>query len=237
MIETIKDMKRGKETYESLNLERTASQILHQMEDKEDNLESTKQRVLANARAIYGPTRHLDIISFAPTSSRRITAAIVEHNPTGRSYIHCCSAKEGTRLAAMEHLLVITEDVMQRLIDKEGVTSSGWLPATPQVQHAINYAASVCGESAVGSVVGSRRGSVQPIDGLHVSPHYSGVEGFQKPGLVRNNSDHHMHQPRESPAVIPRTNSEIMLAPKPVPVGRFPGGQPGRMQWHLGSEG
>src|SRR5687767_12557489 len=79
----------------------------------------------ANARAIYGSTRNLDIISYAPTSSRKIGAAIVEHQPTGRSYIHCSSAKEDSRLAAVEHLLVITEDILQRLMDAEGITSSG----------------------------------------------------------------------------------------------------------------
>jgi hypothetical protein len=49
MIETLKDMKHGKSgSYESLALERTASQILHRMEDKdsEDSLESTRTRVL-----------------------------------------------------------------------------------------------------------------------------------------------------------------------------------------------
>ncbi|KAF2019417.1 hypothetical protein BU24DRAFT_406086 [Aaosphaeria arxii CBS 175.79] len=79
----------------------------------------------ANARAIYGATRHLDTISFAHTSSRKIGVAIVEHNPTGRSYIHCSSAKETSRLAAFEHLLVITEDILQRMLDTEGISSSG----------------------------------------------------------------------------------------------------------------
>jgi hypothetical protein len=49
MIESIKDLKHGKtSSYESLTLERTASQILHHMEDKdsEDSLESTRARVL-----------------------------------------------------------------------------------------------------------------------------------------------------------------------------------------------
>jgi hypothetical protein len=49
MIETLKDMKHGKSgSYESLALERTASQILHRMQDKEseDSLESTRTRVL-----------------------------------------------------------------------------------------------------------------------------------------------------------------------------------------------
>lgn len=49
MIETFKDMKHGKSgSYENLTLERTASQILHHMEDKdsEDSLESTRARVL-----------------------------------------------------------------------------------------------------------------------------------------------------------------------------------------------
>lgn len=147
--------------------------------------------VLANARAIYGPNRCLDVISFAPTSSRKIGAAIVEHNPMSRSYIHCTSAKEDSRLAAVEHLLVITEDLMQRLIDAEGITSSGWLPATPQVrcqvqrgsreeacacanrycdvqaQHAATYSvASMPGSTVNGSVASSvpasRRSSVAP---------------------------------------------------------------------------
>jgi hypothetical protein len=187
MIESMKDLKHGKtNSYEGLTLERTASQILHHMEDRdsEDSLESTRARVLcefpdmlsitfranaictANARAIYGANRLLDVISFAPTSSRKIGAAIVEHNPTSRSYIHCCSAKEHSRLAAVEHLLVISEDILHRLIEAEGITSSGWLPATAQAQHAATYSiASVSGGSTVqnGSVAGgSRRSSVAP---------------------------------------------------------------------------
>lgn len=50
MIETIKDMKHGKASYDHGHhtLERTANQILHHMEDKEseDSLESTRSRVL-----------------------------------------------------------------------------------------------------------------------------------------------------------------------------------------------
>ena len=49
MIETLKEMKHGKSgSYESLALERTASQILHRMEDKdsEDSLENMRTRVL-----------------------------------------------------------------------------------------------------------------------------------------------------------------------------------------------
>jgi hypothetical protein len=49
MIESMKDLKHGKtNSYEGLTLERTASQILHHMEDKdsEDSLESTRARVL-----------------------------------------------------------------------------------------------------------------------------------------------------------------------------------------------
>jgi hypothetical protein len=178
MIESLKDMKHhvprsNSSTSGGLALERTASQILHHMEasDSEDSLESTRARVLSNARAIYGANRLLDVISFAPTSSRKIGAAIVEHNPMTRSFVHACSAKEDSRLAAVEHLLVITEDILQRLIDAEGITSSGWLPATAQAQHAATYSvASVSAASTVGgnasvagsSVQNSRRSSVAP---------------------------------------------------------------------------
>jgi hypothetical protein len=124
----------------------------------------------ANARAIYGANRLLDVISYGPTSSRKIGAAIVEHNPSSRSYIHCCSAKEDCRLAAVEHLLVITEDILQRLLDAEGITSSGWLLATAQAQHAATYSVSggnggstMSGGSVAGSSVqNSRRSSVAP---------------------------------------------------------------------------
>ncbi|KAF2475724.1 uncharacterized protein BDR25DRAFT_310215 [Lindgomyces ingoldianus] len=245
MIETLKDMKHGrKDSYGELNLERTASQILHHMEDKdsEDSLESTRSRVLANAKAIYGSTRHLDVISYAPTSSRKIGAAIVEHNPTGRSYIHCSSAKEDTRLAATEHLLVITEDILQRLMDKEGISSSGWLPATAQAQHAAACASvngSITGSivpSISGSVPASRRSSVQPQEHIHGSPqphHNNMVDIFPKPNLIRNNSD--MMYPSQPLHIVPRANSDIIAAPKPMPVGRFHAGQ-GRVKWNLGSE-
>lgn len=123
----------------------------------------------ANARAIYGPNRLLDVISFAPSSSRKIGAAIVEHNPTSRSFIHCCSAKEDSRLAAVEHLLVITEDILYNLITQEGITSSGWLPATAQAQHAATYSmvlpsAAVANGSVTASQLDSRRSSVAPVE-------------------------------------------------------------------------
>jgi hypothetical protein len=50
MIETMRDLKHHSKSgsHEKLTLERTASQILHHMEDKdsEDSLESTRARVL-----------------------------------------------------------------------------------------------------------------------------------------------------------------------------------------------
>ena len=181
MLETIKDMKHGKtSSHENLNLEWTANQILHHMEDKEegDSLEGIKSRVLgmyidprnvrrllrqsANARAIYGPNRCLDVISFAPASSKKIGVAIVEHNPSTKSYIHCVSAKERSRQAALEHLLVITEDIIHRLMDAEGITSSGWLPATPQAQHAAAFNTGSVSSSVAGSSPASRRSSVVP---------------------------------------------------------------------------
>jgi hypothetical protein len=181
MLETIKDMKHGKtNNHEPPNLERTATQILHHMEDKDegDSLEAIKSRVLckcahtrrakrlliksANARAIYGPNRCLDVISFAPASSRKIGVAIVEHNPSSKSYIHCVSAKERSRQAALEHLLVITEDILHRLMDAEGIAGSGWLPATPQAQHAAAYNAGSVSSSVAGSSPASRRSSVVP---------------------------------------------------------------------------
>jgi hypothetical protein len=62
MIESLKDMKHGKtSSYEGLTLERTASQILHHMEDKdnEDSLESTRARVLCKCSSssdVTGPS-------------------------------------------------------------------------------------------------------------------------------------------------------------------------------------
>ncbi|KAF2999857.1 hypothetical protein E8E13_007791 [Curvularia kusanoi] len=167
MLESLRDMTH-RSSYEDPDTERATNKILHRMEDQvnEGSLDGTRARILANARTIYGPNRCLDVISFAPTSSRTIGAAIVEHNPTTRSYIHCASAKEDSRLAAYEHLLTITEDLLERLMDAEGITSSGWLPSTPQSQHAAAYsAASLCGSvlgSAVGSVPASRRSSLTP---------------------------------------------------------------------------
>jgi hypothetical protein len=49
MIEAFKDMKHGKSnSYDSLALERTASQILHRMEDKDSEyaLENIRTRIL-----------------------------------------------------------------------------------------------------------------------------------------------------------------------------------------------
>ncbi|KAJ4370934.1 hypothetical protein N0V86_008628 [Didymella sp. IMI 355093] len=170
MIESLRGMKHKSSSYENLEMERAANKILHRMEDKanEGSLDGTRARILANARTIYGPCRCLDVVSFAPTSSRKIGAAIVEHNPTSRSYIHCASAKEDSRLAAYEHLLVITEDLLQRLMDTEGITSSGWLPGTPQSQHAAIYNAASVSGSVAGSVPASRRSSVAPHESVNV---------------------------------------------------------------------
>jgi hypothetical protein len=59
MIETIKDMKHGKPSYDHGHhtLERTANQILHHMEDKEseDSLESTRARVLGEESPSHLP--------------------------------------------------------------------------------------------------------------------------------------------------------------------------------------
>lgn len=83
-----------------------------------------------------------------------------------RSYIHCTSAREDSRLAAYDHLLVITEDLLNRLMDTESITSSGWLPATPQSQHAATYNVANVNTSLPGSVIGSvptsGRSSVTP---------------------------------------------------------------------------
>ncbi|KAH7072340.1 hypothetical protein FB567DRAFT_611728 [Paraphoma chrysanthemicola] len=241
MIETFKDMKHGKSSsYENLALERTANQILHHMEDKdsEDSLET-------NARAIYGANRLLDVISFAPTSSRKIGAAIVEHNPTSRSYVHCTSAKEDSRLAAVEHLLVITEDILQRMLDAEGIISIGWLPATAQAQHAATY--SVNGGSATGSVQDSRRSSVAPQEAGpvgfindHYSPHSQ--HHIQNPQSMRGNSEtsFNFQQITPQPHVqsMQRTASDVIKQPQPVPVGHAAtrGLASGRVAWRLGSE-
>jgi hypothetical protein len=172
----------------------------------------------------------------------------------------------------MEHLLVITEDILQRMLDTEGITSSGWLPATAQAQHAAQFnSASVSGgsvagsiaPSVAGSVAASRRSSVQPpewvadsslfpspfqtsltdLGSRHVlsdPPHsMMNLQLWQKPNLVRNHSDsfHHSPQLLQHHAVIPRTNSDVIAHPKPVPVGQFNGHRHGRVQWNLGSEG
>ena len=55
MIETFESMKHGKSSsYENAALSRTANQILHHMEDKdsEDNLESTRARVLGKSEPL-----------------------------------------------------------------------------------------------------------------------------------------------------------------------------------------
>lgn len=273
-------MKHGKSSsYDSLALERTASQILHRMEDKDSEyaLESTRTRVLANARAIYGPNRCLDVISFAPTSSRKIGACIVEHNPSSKSYIHCCSAKESSRLAALEHLLVITEDLLQRLMDAEGITSSGWLPTTPQSQHAAMYGSapsSTVGGNGSGSVASSvqtsRRSSAQPqdlfIEHAHGTPQSlqspqslppthqmlsqapfindfnapHSHHHIQKPNLPRGSSETAFltsSTPKPIAQPIPRTSSDVIQHPKPLPLGQFQSAGRSRVQWNLGSEG
>jgi hypothetical protein len=65
MIETFKDMKHGKNSYESLKLERKASQLIHQIQEtaSEDSLESTKTRVLGKASAVVNVLSYSNICS------------------------------------------------------------------------------------------------------------------------------------------------------------------------------
>jgi len=136
---------------------------------------------IANARTIYGPNRFLDIITYGSSSSRKIAAAVVEHNPIGRSFVHCCSAKEETRLAALEHLLVIQEDIMQRLMDREGITSNGWLPMTAQAQHARNFGSmsDIATSSRVPSKPASPLSSVPSMPQPHRPGHVQWLMGSE----------------------------------------------------------
>ncbi|KAF2275681.1 uncharacterized protein EI97DRAFT_378822, partial [Westerdykella ornata] len=122
-IKALKEMHEGVQ-YDGVSLESTESQKLQPLRDKEceDSLESTIACVLANASPIYGPSRHLDIIRFAPFSGSKKAAAIVEHQPAGNSYTHCRSAREDSRRAAIEHPLVSTEDTIQRLLVAKGIS-------------------------------------------------------------------------------------------------------------------
>ncbi|KAF9694062.1 hypothetical protein EKO04_007870 [Ascochyta lentis] len=190
----------------------------------------------------------------ANASSRKTGAAIVEHNPTSRSYLHCTSAKEESRMAAYEHLLVITEDLLHRLMDTEGITSSGWLPSTPQSHHAATWHTASVNGSAAGSVSGSRRSSATPQEMIMPPPErfvndfhtpYSSHHiqrppmGATVPALVRGNSETAFgnNTPHAPPPVIPRTASEVVIQqPQPVQAGQYTGPRNGRVQWNLGSE-
>ncbi|KAF2805698.1 uncharacterized protein BDZ99DRAFT_540327 [Mytilinidion resinicola] len=289
MIETFRDLKHGRsaeKTYNDLSHEHSTKEILHHLEAKESEevLDSLRSRVLSNAHTIYGPTRTLDIVTYSLTSSRRTVASIVEHSPTGRSYIHCSSARESSRTAAIEHLLVITEDLLARMVDAQGIESCGWLPLSAPGAAAANSIAaansaagsgSTVASSLAGSLPGSRRGSVQPQQmqmmtpvpgmggmggvGLMSSPMTLGPRNGESPpegygispgmALVRRSSDQAMRragdpsaqpgqwkrsngelaQQQQVGAVMPRTKSDIILQPKPVPGGRG-------VRWDMGSE-
>lgn len=231
MIESLKDLKHNRTSYESLKPARNPSMShLHGHYTSHsypshidspafsDSLTTTKTNVLSNAGAIYGPTRSLDILTYASTHSRKITAAIVEHAPHGRSYIHCCSAKEDTRLAAVEHLLVITEDILQRLMDKEGIASSGWLPTTPQSQHAaafshgsvpnlVKFETQSSQASSPSMVMGERQAIMGPPEVMRV-PQQQAIAGPSQQGM--------MGPPQA-------------VAPQPT--------RADRVQWIMGSEG
>lgn len=206
---------------------------------QEDNLDTTRGRVLANARAIYGSTRSLDVVTFGTTSSLQITAAVIEHNPAGRAYIHCCSAAEDSRLAAVEHLLIITEDLLARLM--EGISSSGWLPVTPQSQHAsvfgsmpnlLQFDTSRRGSGIQGD---SRRGSAIP-SGSGGGGGGGGREIVNGPGRIEgtiaSSASSAMASPHPSSVSMAATTtggSTVMAVPRPQRMDR--------VQWIMGSEG
>jgi hypothetical protein len=241
MIESIKDLKHNRTSYESLKPltphhhgHHTSHSHSHSHPSHidsspvfSDSLATTKTNVLSNAGAIYGPTRSLDILTYASTHSRKITAAIVEHAPHGRSYIHCCSAKEDTRLAAVEHLLVITEDILQRLMEREGIASSGWLPATPQSQHAAAYSHGSMPnlfkmetQSSKGSSPSVYKGERQAIEGPHEmarGPHQQTILGPSQQQAIPG-------MPQQSMTGLPQA-----VAPQPT--------RAERVQWIMGSEG
>jgi hypothetical protein len=68
------------------------------------------------------------------------------------------------------------------------------------------------------------------------SPHH-----IQKPKLPRGSSDTVYQTTASTPKplvqTIPRTNSDIIQQPKPMPIGQSQGPGRGRVQWNLGSEG
>ncbi|OCL05820.1 hypothetical protein AOQ84DRAFT_432894 [Glonium stellatum] len=221
MIEAFKDIKHGGSSYNNIGLERTASQILHHIEDKdsEDSIDSCRRRVLSNARVVYGSSRPLDIITFAATSSRSISAAIVEHHCSGRTFVHCASAKESSRAAAIEHLLVITEDIIQRMFDAQGIESSGWLPLSAQ------------GAVAAGAVAASSNSSRRPS--IDVGIPVPAPVPVPMSSMPRSNSEI-IRQPVQQ---VPRSSSDIMYQPSPLSLGRQVVGPRGRVKWNLGSEG
>ena len=152
----------------------------------------------------------------------------------------------------MEHLLVITEDLLYHLFDKTGIEMSGWLPTTAVAQQA---AATVAGSSVAGSLQGSRRSSVQPGEGWVVcsspalsscctdsSPRTSHAiqqnasDLFQRPGLQRNLSDVQSPSQAAPQVVVPRASSDSIRQPNPVPAGQLVT-RHGRVQWNFGSEG
>jgi hypothetical protein len=247
MIESLKDLKHNRTSYESLKPSRNPSMShlqghghhsayshSHTHSDSptacSDSLTTTKSAVISNASAIYGPSRSLDIVTYATTHSRQITAAIVEHSPHGRSYIHCCSAKEDTRLAAVEHLLVITEDILQRLIDKESISSSGWLPATPQSQHAAAFNQSTVTQGTLGHL-----GSVPNLMRLETASSKAST-----PSVVPGDRQTIMGPLQQQGVMPPR---DMVVAPQQQIIAtpqQAVAPQPtraGRVQWMMGSEG
>ncbi|KAF2684380.1 hypothetical protein K458DRAFT_366736 [Lentithecium fluviatile CBS 122367] len=253
MIETIKDLKHSRTSYESLKPSCNSSMShLHshnhhsshshphpEFPTFSDSLNTTKAAVISNASAIYGPTRSLDIITYASTHSRKITAAIVEHAPHGRSYIHCCSAAEDTRLAAVEHLLVITEDILHRLMDKEGIASSGWLPATPQSQHAASYSHGSMPNLMRWEITGSSKASTPSVamperqaisgppqqQGMSMPQHRDLVVAPQQQGVPMSQQRDGGGAPQQQVMGPPQQ----AVAPQPT--------RAGRVQWIMGSEG
>jgi hypothetical protein len=255
MIESLKDLTHNRSSYESLRPSRNPSMShlpshghghhgshSHTAVDStpafSDSLATTKSAVLSNASAIYGSCRSLDIITYASTTSRQITAAIVEHNPTGRSYIHCCSAKEDTRLAAVEHLLVITEDIMHRLIGQEGITSSGWLPATPQSQHATTFNQNALNQNMHTSSQGNISNLMKVESASSQTSTPSVVPGERQ--MITGPPQHQSMGPLPMGPPPPREGSQgppqQIMAPQPQSVAPQPT-RTGKVQWLMGSEG
>ncbi|KAF2476635.1 uncharacterized protein BDR25DRAFT_67961 [Lindgomyces ingoldianus] len=104
--------------------------------DEQTQFEHYRHRILANARALLGSQKSLEVVTIGAERAGKIGVALVEYTPDGRSFVHFYFPGQVSRLDSLNQLLVMTEEKLTPCFENLAVTQ-GWIePGVGTVQRA-----------------------------------------------------------------------------------------------------